>query len=157
MLHRRWWGRRQRHAGCGKSGKGISDSWATYNTCRASTHVVINSSYTDLQHPSTSAVRCQQVQGSDSAVPCIINAGVGTLCIASIEPLSSLFRHDGCGQLLTDNIFAAWNACRVRGGKQASIFRTAKSVARAKNTVEYSGSVSWLLSHCQPETLSRPM
>jgi hypothetical protein len=157
MSHGRWWGRLQRHAGCGKSSRGISDSWATYSVHTIHVGRQLMSSYTDLQHPSTSAVRCQQVQGSDSAVPCIINAGVGTLCIASIEPLSSLFRHDGCGQLLTDNIFAAWNACRVRGGKQASIFRTAKSVARAKNTVEYSGSVSWLLSHCQPETLSRPM
>lgn len=26
---------------------------------------------------------------------------------------------DGCGKFLTDNNFAAWNTCRVRGGKQA--------------------------------------
>ena len=92
MSHGRWWGRLQRHASCGKSSRGISDSWATYSVHTIHVGRQLMSSYTNLQHPSTSAVRCQQVQGSDSAVPCIINAGVGTLCMVSIEPLSSLFR-----------------------------------------------------------------
>jgi hypothetical protein len=29
------------------------------------------------------------------------------------------------------------------------------TVARAVNTIKYSGSVGWLLSHCQPKVLSR--
>jgi hypothetical protein len=95
--------------------------------------------------------------------------------MASFEPLSSPFRHDGCGNLLADNNFAAWNACRVRGGKQ---------VARAEITVGYclivrlkhcrgqgsgplrtssahipppNGTVTrgWLLHPCRPEVLSR--